>query len=340
MSGIDATARAGAAPHATVVVPSRDRPDLARRTVLSLLAQQGCSVHVIVIDDGSKVPLSSVLADLEEQACGRLQVLRERGRGVAAARSVGLEAVRSPWVGFCDDDDLWAPSKVATQIAVAAREDAEWTVSAAVTVDPRLEVKYLMRAPRPERLLHDLLTINVMPGGASSVLARTELVRAAGGWDRSLSTLADWDMWIRLAEAAPLAVVEEPLTAYMLNGAGMSLDTSLLEHDLGRLVAKRRRGPGQPLVLDRIRWFDYLSYVNLRAGRRLRAARASMRSFMAGAPPQRLGKAVVSIVDPSIAVRRFERRQRARSPWGALQRADLWIAPYRKGLAEMVDTAT
>jgi hypothetical protein len=40
-------------------------------------------------------------------------------------------------------------------------------------------------------------------GAVPGVLVSTSLARRVGGFDPGLSLLADWDLWIRLALAAP-----------------------------------------------------------------------------------------------------------------------------------------
>src|SRR5690606_28796018 len=110
----------------------------------------------------------------------------------------GLDVTTTPWVGFCDDDDLWAPTKVLEQLQAASAgtaastgrsEPVGWTCSGAITVDDELAPGYLMPALDPARALDQLQQVNAVPGGASSVLARTELVRSVGGWDPDFSTL-------------------------------------------------------------------------------------------------------------------------------------------------------
>ena len=45
-------------------------------------------------------------------------------------------------------------------------------------------------APSPDDLMERLIPGNVLPAGASNVLARTDAVREAGGWDEHLNQLA------------------------------------------------------------------------------------------------------------------------------------------------------
>jgi len=100
----------------SVVIPTRDRWELLPRAVRSVLAQEHAELHVVVVDDGSvsPAPRDGVFADPRVQV-----VRRKRSGGVAAARNAGLERARGGWVAFLDDDDIWAPAKLAAQLAAA-----------------------------------------------------------------------------------------------------------------------------------------------------------------------------------------------------------------------------
>lgn len=96
----------------SVVVPTRDRPELLERLVRSLLAQDHPSFEVIVVDDGSDEPPDRVL----ERVCGpaeagRLRLLRlDENRGPATARNLGWRSAMSPLIAFIDDDCVATPS--------------------------------------------------------------------------------------------------------------------------------------------------------------------------------------------------------------------------------------
>ena len=138
-------------------------------------------------------------------------------------RNAGIERARSPWVAFVDDDDLWAPGKLAAQLdALAADGEARWACVGCVVVGTDLELRRASRPPREREPADHLLSYNHVPGGGSGVLADRALVEEVGGFSTDLSTLADWDLWIRLALESPLATVDRPLLAYLEHGAGMS----------------------------------------------------------------------------------------------------------------------
>ena len=99
---------------------------------------------------------------------------------------------------------------------------AGWCWTSFIAVDAGLRPLYvtLTWAAPPKDLARCLLRNNWV-GAPSGVMARTDLLRAVGGFDPELSAPADWDLWIRLADIAPGATVTEILWAYVEHGANM-----------------------------------------------------------------------------------------------------------------------
>src|ERR687891_1871685 len=90
----------------TVVLPSRDRPEMLERALRCALQQQDVELEVIVVDDGSSPPLGDSVASLGDPRVTLLR--REMPQGVASARNAGIARARHPFVAFLDDDDLWS----------------------------------------------------------------------------------------------------------------------------------------------------------------------------------------------------------------------------------------
>ena len=94
------TSSLDAPPDVSVVVPCRDGWPDVRRTVASALGQQDVRVEVIVVDDGSTVPLADQLTPVFA-GDERLRVLRvDTPQRQAFARNTGIAAARAPWVAF------------------------------------------------------------------------------------------------------------------------------------------------------------------------------------------------------------------------------------------------
>jgi glycosyltransferase involved in cell wall biosynthesis len=261
-------------PEVSVVIPTRGRWPLLSVTLASALGQEGVDHEVVVVDDGSRDETSARLADVRDR---RLRVVsNERPRGVAAARNRALAEARGEWVAFLDDDDLWAPLKLHTQLAAADAAGADFAYAAAVVVDERYVPFHTPALPHPERLARDLRSANVIPAGSSNVIARSELVRAVGGVDERFNELDDWDLWLRLAHAGRATASPEVLVAYVEHARNMPTARHTdLAHELEMLVRKHAAAdPPIRVEPDRLDFARWVARGHGRAGRRLAAARA------------------------------------------------------------------
>ena len=81
----------------TVVVPAHDRPDALARCLVTV----GAGPRVIVVDDASGDPVAVAAVAARH---GAEVIVRAVNGGPAAARNIGLAAVRTPLVAFVDSD--------------------------------------------------------------------------------------------------------------------------------------------------------------------------------------------------------------------------------------------
>jgi glycosyltransferase involved in cell wall biosynthesis len=318
-----------------VVIPTHDRADLMRATLRSVLAQRGVDLEVVVVDDGSS---DGTPAALEAVRDHRLRWYRhEHPTGVSSARNTGLAMVHTPWVAFTDDDDLWAPDKLARQFAsLAVHREAEWSVVGSVIVDDSLRIVRHEFPPKAATLADQVLKNNCVPAGGSGVLVSTDLVREVGGFDPRFSNLADWDLWVRLALAAPATSVRQPLVAYRVHASGMAHDVGRAEEELALLTAKyaderARRG----VSIDRATWHRYVARLHLRTGDQRAAAHSYLLAAHAG-HPTRYGVAGLCLLVPGLWTW-ADRRGRLRVPWSWFRFADTWLGEMRADLSEASD---
>ena len=229
-----------ALPEVSVVIPTRDRPEYLARSLVSALEQRKVRAEVLVVDDGSR---TSVASRLTPEARRRARIVRhDAARGVCAARNTGISTARAPWLAFLDDDDLWAPTKLRTLLDLAAETGAGYVFSGGITIDADGKVLGAQEAPSAGEQLHRaLLAESVIPYIPSNLVARTELVKSAGGFDTDLNVLGDWDLAVRLSATARAAMTPEHLVAYTLHETNMQRDEAAVEAELPRFYRKHAR---------------------------------------------------------------------------------------------------
>ena len=85
-----------------IVIPCFNHNEAVKKAIQSLHDLSIPPSQVVVIDDGSDVPV-----DVTSVSSGlNLTVVRTRNQGLAAARNEGLKRVSSDWVIFLDSDDV------------------------------------------------------------------------------------------------------------------------------------------------------------------------------------------------------------------------------------------
>jgi glycosyltransferase involved in cell wall biosynthesis len=308
----------------TVVVPTRNRAAMLLQALGSVAAQRGVDLEVVVVDDGSTDATPAVVTGMGDR---RLRLIRhQRPQGVSAARNRGVAEAGGRWVAFLDDDDVWAPEKLASQLAAAERDDRAWAVTGAVSVDDGLRVLAGEPPLVPERIVADLDRYNSVPAGASNVLVRAELLAVTGGFDPRLRHMADWDLWIRLGRAGLPATVPRPLLAYRLHRANATMDTAFdPQEPLAELdtIIDRYGIPADRLAVDR-----WIAWTCLRAGRRGASLRAYLRAAKGG-DPRSLVRAAIGLLHPAVGRRIYYR------PFLRHGQDEAWLAEARSWLRDL-----
>lgn len=186
----------------TLVVPVRDRAAVVGRTLDSIAAQTSRDFRLVLVDNASADATPEVLARWEKAHATdpfAPVLLSESKPGASCARNRGLAAADTHYVMFFDSDDEMRPDHIA-RIADHLRRFPDidllrWNVTI-IDDDGWSSVK----SPR----FHDDMQLHLLHGSLSTVryVARTSLVRQAGGWDETLSAFDDLELGVRLIAAA------------------------------------------------------------------------------------------------------------------------------------------
>lgn len=233
----------------TVVIPAYNAQQYLSEAIGSVLRQTFPRLECIVVDDASTDGTAQIAQSFEDD---RVRYLRVEHGGVARARNAGMRAARGEWVALLDADDVWLPDKLERQLSAAERLPTAGLVLCGYYVSSRsLEPEYRV-VPRGSRWAIDdwMLLQGNGPAMGSTAMMRRSLVLDIGEFADELTTSADLDFAHRLAAAAPVVTVRQPLVHYRTHGEQMHLDARAFEADmrhvfettLGLDSIRRKRG--------------------------------------------------------------------------------------------------
>lgn len=187
-------------PLVSVVIPTRNRPQLVCRAVESALVQTYGHLEVIVVIDGPDDETERALKVIEDP---RLRVVvLSANIGGSGTRTVGAREARGKWVAFLDDDDEWDPTKIEKQIKVGEDSSHRLPVVSSSVIARSPEADYIWPSTKPFLPVADyLMQRNGLFQGdgllqTSTLLIPSVLLRDCP-FTPGLRKHQDWDWLIR-----------------------------------------------------------------------------------------------------------------------------------------------
>jgi glycosyltransferase involved in cell wall biosynthesis len=229
-----------------------------RKTIDSVLSQQGVRFEFVIVNDGSTDESPKILEDYAKRDA-RVQVIHQENQGLTLALIRGCAAAKGNYIARQDVGDISLPGRLVKQMeCVNERPDASLVSCGTRFVGPADEFLYeVVRSPSDasERLRALDLTKIEGPSSHPSTIFPRALYHQVGGYRSDFYFAQDLDLWIRLTEEGEHVVLPEVLYQAGVLVQSISglyrdeqVETAKLILESARL---RRRGVSDSRVLER-----------------------------------------------------------------------------------------
>ena len=196
----------------SVVISTYARPVEVREAIAAVRGQDHPGpIETIVVWDKNEPEWD--LADDDPHRPVRI-LFNERGNGLPGSRNHGAAAATAPILGFCDDDDLWLPSKARRQLALLEQTGATVCTSG---IEMLTDGGTIPRRGTD----HPLRYADLLRSRQMEACMVTALVRADAFWDPEVigpmeeslpgGYAEDYEWMLRASRQAPIVVDPEPL---------------------------------------------------------------------------------------------------------------------------------
>ena len=275
----------------SVVVPTRDRPELLSEALHSIrsLERDGVRLEIIVGDNGSAAETEQVAA-----AFGAIYLHTPKS-GSAAARNIAMRAATADYIAFLDDDDLWTSNHIHEHLKLfETRPDLEMVVAQIINTDPK---RHSIYGPWPARLPEDRQLVRLMLSGyfpqIGATMVRSRVRETIGYFSEDLVGGQDWDWQLRIARQGRVGFVEKPCVLFRQRATGTYDELQLKRLPFARRIFFRHatsewRLWESPIAFLRsyfgvmeqfLYYFTETALTHAKKGERLAAFRAIWRAF-------------------------------------------------------------
>lgn len=249
-------------PLVSVVIAAHNSAATIAETINSVTRGTYRNIEVIVVDDGSTDATATVVEELA-MSDRRIKLQRREWAGVSAAYRAGLDEASGAYVAYLDSDDVWHPTKLEKQIALAIRDPPLAFIYTFVRmIDARGRVLHDVPQQCFPRLALAYGLYEHLVGANSSALVRRSVLYELGRKDDELKSRQDLMMQLDIFARHPVAVVPEYLVGYRYSGPSLSGDAEAMLASW-QIISARVRSDFPQIPRDVRRWADARQYCEL-----------------------------------------------------------------------------
>jgi len=213
----------------SIIIPTYNYGRYIQRAINSALQQSYPNIDVIVVDDGSTDNTQAILAEYGDT----IRNIKQRNQGASAARNHGISEAHGDYIAFLDADDYYLPGNISTKVEyLVSHPEYQWCYSDWAWVDEQGTIAGYGHEPKQSmahyKLQGDVFS-DVLGGlrlGTNVFLFRRSILLHAGGFDEQLTTLEDYDLFLRISRDFPIGYIDQALCHIYAHSGSLGMGTS------------------------------------------------------------------------------------------------------------------
>lgn len=215
----------GELPAVSVVIATRDRPEMLREAIESVRSQDYAGIIETVVVFDQTEPDSSLASNDASRPV--VVTTNTATPGLPGARNTGVSMSTGSLLSFCDDDDLFLPAKTRKQVdALTSAGTRHELVVCGIRVEYKGEAPVDRPIEAQEITFDDLLKSRIMQALFQTAMLSRGAWALIGPDDEAIpgGYGEDYEWLLRAAKRCPIGVVPEPLVTIRWSGGSFFAD--------------------------------------------------------------------------------------------------------------------
>ncbi|ENO1850498.1 glycosyltransferase [Vibrio vulnificus] len=180
----------------SVYITTRNRQEMLKRAVKSVLQQSLPPYEIIIVDDASTDGTAEYVRELKKNFSSVIYIKNEKCEGAQSCRNKALNVATGFYITGLDDDDEFLPNRLEKLHQAFINESELSLVCDHIKIDTGASSVY------PNRFVGKIsiekaLDFNII---GPQVFTKREYLLSIGGFDVDFPAWQDYDTWIRLMD--------------------------------------------------------------------------------------------------------------------------------------------
>ena len=191
----------------SVVIPSYNRIEFLKRSIDSVINQTKKPFEIIVVDDGSTDGTETMI----KSDYDFVKFIKQKNKGVSAARNIGIKVSIGEWICFLDSDDEWKKDKLEKQInAMKSNPGYKFFHSNEIWIKNGLRINQKKKHKKYGGDIFDKC-LDMCRISPSSVMIDKTVFDEVGNFNENLVVCEDYELWLRICDKYRVFFIDEPL---------------------------------------------------------------------------------------------------------------------------------
>lgn len=238
----------------SVVIGVYNAENVIADTLQSVLTQTGPLFELIVVDDGSTDNTASIIESVLSGQPSTTFLQNKRNQGLTRSLIWACELAKGKYIARIDAGDIYLPGRLAAQSKILDTQEAVGLVSCGTRfISENGEFLYSVQQTS-EQLTKGLETLNPKqirgPSHHGSVMFRSKVYEAVGGYRPDFSVAQDLDLWMRISEKSDVVAVRDIYYESTLQPSSISFRNRNRQLETTKIIVEgakcRRSGLREP----------------------------------------------------------------------------------------------
>lgn len=216
----------------SIIITTYNRKELLIETINSILNQTYKNFELLIIDNFSNYDFHSLIDNYKDE---RIKPYQNHNNGIIAInRNFAINKSQGDFIAFCDDDDIWIPTKLEIQMKIFNKYKCDITSSNINLIDINNKVFFNRRVT--SRILFSLISLNFINHkypiiffsylNNSTIVVKKQIFNEIGliNENEKYAGIEDFDLFYKILLRFNLYYTNKKLIYYRIHDSQFSLN--------------------------------------------------------------------------------------------------------------------